>query len=303
MLRCSKEKYWSVILIPVIIIIADFDLRAQIDKDSVKTQSSIKTWQLLAVEGAIYTGSMLALNEAWYKDYPRSSFHWFNDNDEWLQVDKVGHAYAGYQIACQNAYLLRKTGLSRKKALLLSSGMAFAAMSSIELFDGYSAEWGASSGDIIANSAGVVLFGVQELLWESQIIRMKYGYRASPYASKRPEILGENMALRLIKDYNAQSYWLSFSINKVTGLEKIPPWVAFAVGYSAGGMVGGKENTEPFQNITRYRQFLLSPDIDWQSIPTNKKYLKILFRILNTVKIPLPALSFQKGGIKLYGWQ
>ncbi|ALO14484.1 hypothetical protein L21SP5_00813 [Salinivirga cyanobacteriivorans] len=303
MLTCSINRYRFVLLIPVIIIFTGFGLLAQNDRDSVNAQPRIKTWQLLAAEGAIYTGSMLVLSQAWYKDYPRSSFHWFNDNREWLQMDKIGHAYAGYQIAYQNAYLLRKTGLSRKKALLLSSGMAFAAMSSIELFDGYSSEWGASSGDIIANSAGVVLFGVQELLWESQIIRMKYGYRASPYASKKPEILGENMALRLIKDYNAQSYWLSFSINKVTGLEKIPPWVAFAAGYSAGGMVGGKENTEPFQNITRYRQFLLSPDIDWQSIPTNKKYLKILFRILNTVKIPMPALSFQKGGIKLYGWQ
>src|SRR4051812_36262005 len=28
----------------------------------------------------------------WYRKHPRSRFHFFNDNAEWLQVDKIGHA-------------------------------------------------------------------------------------------------------------------------------------------------------------------------------------------------------------------
>ncbi len=274
---------------------------AQSESDTLKPQ--IKTWHLLAAEGSLYAGSMLLLNEAWYKGYPRSSFHWFNDNGEWLQMDKIGHAYAAYQAAYQNAFLIEQTGLNRKKSVLISTGISIAAISSIELFDGYSAKWGASSGDLIANVGGAATFALQELIWKKQIFRMKFSYKPSPYASKRPEILGSNNVLRVIKDYNAQSYWLSFSLEEVTGIKEIPPWIALACGYSAGGMLGGSENPEPFDPISRYRQFLLSPDIDWQKIPTNKRYLKVLFRILNTVKIPFPTISIAKGKINYHWWQ
>jgi len=38
-----------------------------------------------------YGGALIALNAAWYAKFPRSGFHFFNDNAEWLQVDKAGH--------------------------------------------------------------------------------------------------------------------------------------------------------------------------------------------------------------------
>jgi len=40
---------------------------------------------VLICEGIAYVGSLSILNEFWYKEYPRSSFHLFNDNAEWLQ--------------------------------------------------------------------------------------------------------------------------------------------------------------------------------------------------------------------------
>ena len=40
--------------------------------------------------------------------------------------------------------------------------------------DGYSAEWGASSGDIIANALGTGLYISQELLWKEQRITPKF---------------------------------------------------------------------------------------------------------------------------------
>src|ERR1035437_7802121 len=41
--------------------------------------------------GAAYVLSMSGLYELWYKDYPQSKFHLFNDNAEWMQMDKGGH--------------------------------------------------------------------------------------------------------------------------------------------------------------------------------------------------------------------
>ena len=46
----------------------------------------------------LYAGSMTALNCLWYKDYPKSNFHFINDNDEWLLNDKTGNAFNSYYI-------------------------------------------------------------------------------------------------------------------------------------------------------------------------------------------------------------
>jgi hypothetical protein len=262
------------------------------------TSRIIKPHHLIIGEAAFYGGSMLALSQVWYKDYPKSNFHWFNDNNEWLQMDKLGHSYATYQIAYQNSFLLQKTGMPKKRAMWVSTGLSIFAISSIELFDGYSAEWGASFGDIIANTTGGLFYLSQELLWNEQKIRIKYSYRPSPYAKERPEVLGDGFPETILKDYNAQTYWLSMNLKDITHLENIPSWLAIAFGYSGNGMVGGEKNPEGYSNIKRYRQLFISPDIDWQKIKTKRKSLRILFRALNMIKVPLPALSYEKGSIK-----
>jgi hypothetical protein len=50
-----------------------------------------------------YGGSLIILSNTWYKNYPHTSFHIFNDNKEWLQapvimIDSKGKfkAYALY---------------------------------------------------------------------------------------------------------------------------------------------------------------------------------------------------------------
>ena len=45
---------------------------------------------------AAYGGTMIALYSTWYKNYPQSHFHFFNDNNEWLQIDKAGHTWSAY---------------------------------------------------------------------------------------------------------------------------------------------------------------------------------------------------------------
>jgi len=43
-------------------------------------------------EAALGTAVTIGLNYLWYKKFPRSPFHFFNDNNEWLNMDKMGHA-------------------------------------------------------------------------------------------------------------------------------------------------------------------------------------------------------------------
>ncbi len=37
---------------------------------------------VLGTQTAIYATTLAVLYQAWYKDYPRSGFHWINDNKE-----------------------------------------------------------------------------------------------------------------------------------------------------------------------------------------------------------------------------
>src|SRR5437763_1687135 len=46
--------------------------------------------------GVMYGTTLYLFDKAWYSGFPRSSFHFFNDNREWLQMDKCGHACASY---------------------------------------------------------------------------------------------------------------------------------------------------------------------------------------------------------------
>jgi len=39
-----------------------------------------------------YSSTMLAVGQLWYADYEQTRFHFFNDNGEWNQIDKVGHS-------------------------------------------------------------------------------------------------------------------------------------------------------------------------------------------------------------------
>ena len=52
-----------------------------------------RVWLIAGINAVAYGGTLIALNNAWYKDYPKTSFHTFNDSKEWLQMDKVGHAW------------------------------------------------------------------------------------------------------------------------------------------------------------------------------------------------------------------
>src|SRR6185295_10855748 len=48
---------------------------------------NIKRVRLVTAANIVgYGGALVALNALWYAKFPRSGFHFFNDNAEWLQV-------------------------------------------------------------------------------------------------------------------------------------------------------------------------------------------------------------------------
>lgn len=263
--------------------------------------------------GFVFAGGLLVLNQAWYQDYPRSKFHFFNDNAEWLQIDKIGHVWSAYHQSRLSFETWRWAGLSPKKQILLGgfSGVAFQGV--IETLDGFSSQWGWSWGDFASNVAGSGLFISQELMWHEQRISFKWGfYSKTPkddiLKQRSIDLYGSRLPERMLKDYNGQTYWLSFNIKSFIKGSGIPPWLNLAIGYGADGMWGARDNKWIDVNtlrvidrtdIVRVRQFYFSPDIDFTRIPTNRKWLKKVFFVLNAFKMPTPSIEFSQGNWKL----
>lgn len=142
---------------------------------------------------------------------------------------------------------------------------------------------------------GAGLFLGQDLWWKEQRILPKFSFSPSPYAKYRPNVLGSNFAEQLLKDYNGQTYWLSFSPGKF-GLEKFPKWLCFSFGYSVDQKLVGHEET--YLDFHSKREYLFSLDIDFSAIPVKNPFLKTVLKQLNYLKIPFPALNFSRDGIQ-----
>lgn len=259
---------------------------------------------VIAVQGAYYFGSLAGLYYTWYNDYPQTSFHLFDDNGEWLQIDKAGHATSAYFISRIGYESYRWAGLDKKRSALYGSLLSFAYMMNIEILDGFSKGWGFSGGDFIANTSGGLLFLIQQMMWEEQRIGLKFSYHSTKYASYRPDLFGKSVMQNMLKDYNGHSYWLSANISSfLPAGSRFPKWLNLAVGYGAEGMTGAFRNSENLSGnqFTRYRKFYLSADVDLTRIRTKSKTLHSIFVIINFIKIPFPALEFNSlGKVRLH---
>lgn len=250
---------------------------------------------VIITEAALASATLIGLNQIWYADYAKSDFHFINDNSEWLQMDKIGHFYSAYHLGRFGAEALNWSGASSKNQLIYGAGIGFAFLTAVEVLDGYSAEWGASSGDLIANAAGTALYVSQELLWKEQRITPKFSFHTTRFANQNPDKLGSSLNEQVLKDYNGQTYWLSVNLHSFAKETRIPKWLNIAFGYGAEGMLSGNNHKEILNfpsNTNIYREYFLSFDVNLAKIDTKSHFLKTIFSVFNTVKIPAPTLEY-----------
>ena len=256
-----------------------------------------------------YGGSLLALNQAWYANYPRSSFHFYNDGGEWLKMDKVGHAYTAYLLSRIGHTSWQWAGASPKKAILYASLTGIGYQTIIETLDGFSSQWGWSWNDMAANTLGTGIWASQQWAWGTQKIRLKFSAHYNKYTDPQLEArtnqyFGSFLPERLLKDYNAQTYWLSANVHSFLPQTPAPKWLNIAIGYGAENMFGGYKNSWTTStafidrpDIKRYPQWYLSLDVDFEKIPTKNKAVKSLLFVLNAIKFPAPTLLLSNGKI------
>jgi len=264
---------------------------------------SDRKWILGTVQISLWTGALFSLEKAWYSGYAKSSFHTFNDWNEWQQMDKIGHFYSAYHINEQTTKLWEWAGTERKKSILIGGLSSLAFLNTIELLDAYSAKWGFSGSDVVANFIGTGFYTGQALVWKEQRIRLKFSYYPKNYRAlndRANQLFGNSAIERALKDYNGQTYWASINLKSFFPSSKLPNWLCLSIGYGADNMLGGFKNewtslsgtTINRSDLQRSRTYLLSADLDLSKLKPKSKVVKTIFSLFNTIKIPAPTIVF-----------
>ncbi len=250
--------------------------------------------------GLVYVAGMVTLSQTWYNKNDQTKFHFFNDNSEWKQMDKAGHFWGAFQESKGGVDALKQTGLTEKQAIWLGSLTGILLQTPIELLDGYQESYGASPGDLVANTLGSAAVLAQQLAWQEIRIEPKFSFRKTRYAALRPNVLGKSLAERALKDYNGQTYWLTVDVAKfLPAISNYPKWLNLAAGYGAEEIVFNDPDAnrqigmEAFgKPLNPYRQYYLTLDWNLRAIKTRSKVLKTAFYVLDIFHFPAPALEF-----------
>ncbi len=280
------------------IFLSAFLFSQQINWGQSSPQDSIPTKKRVIISSSIiglgYVSSLIALYDVWYAEFPKSTFHFYNDGSNWMQMDKFGHGFSGYLLSQKAGDLYRWSGV-KKSYPWIGFGIGMSYLGALEFMDAYNQGWGFSTYDVLANFSGGALYLSQELIFKKQLVLPKFSFFPSKYAAYRPEVLGKNFPEQLLKDYNGQTYWFSFPIGGFAPSVKKMNWLCISLGYSVDQKLVGDQDA--YLDFRAARQFLVSLDIDLTRLPIKNPTLKKVLAQLNMIKIPFSALMIQQGNL------
>jgi hypothetical protein len=268
-----------------------------------------RTTAITSLSLGTYGLAMAGLGSLWYSQEDLGPFNFFNDAHEWKQIDKAGHAFSTYQSTSLLIDWYKWAGQPKDKALLWGSGLGLLMVSSIEVFDGFGVNWGFSWPDLAANSFGAGLAVLNQALWQEQRLQLKIGYRGYDYQGDTTlaRLFGRTQIERWVKDYNGHTLWLSMRVHSFLPDGKLrdryPRWLNLAVGYGAEGLRGGYGDPNSDWRNREYRQLYVSLDLDLRQIRTRSGFLNGLFRLVSVVRIPFPALRWDRTGFVLRAYE
>lgn len=238
---------------------------------------------------------MYGLNRLWYSGHDRTSFHWYNDWNTYVQQDKVGHMFVSWHLARVFGEYGMWSGMSRRRAGLFGGLMSAAFQSQIEVFDGFSEAFGASGTDIAANVVGGVIGGLKvaypdRLSW----FDAKYSYHPSPYYQEDVSDVAPFRYLgNALKDYDGISYWLV--VRPSNRYAEWPEWLGISVGYSGTGLahpLSGRFEEGGRGGPVHRRQVFVGPDIDLLALRDDwPQPFRAIASFFSFVRLPAPAVQ------------
>lgn len=250
-------------------------------------KQSINTTRLLLVGGLLLT-SMVTIHiyqqNGWWKDN-RAPFHFREDLNYGLHVDKIGHFWGAAVLTEVIALSLEWTAMSKESALLWGAGASLLFQTYIEVEDGFS-KWGFDRVDFLSDVAGAAWPLARHYVPALQNVDLKFSYLPSPLINTQGGTGFQGQQHLIMDDYEGQTFWLSMNVNDALPNVVEPYWpdvFRLAIGYGARDIA--KQNNA-------YRVYFLALDYDMTKIiPDTTPFLRTVNRLLKYLHLPAPAVQ------------
>ena len=171
--RCMRWCF-LLVLLPVELVAMEGGDTLLAGVDTLTARKSACCLRTVGIVGGVGTaGAYVVLDQAWYAQYDRTPFHWFDDGGEWYLMDKTGHAFNSYMLGEWGHAVLSHCGAKPRSARWVGGSIGLALLTGVEVLDGTSSGWGFSNWDMVANITGARLFIGQDRGWGEQRMRFK----------------------------------------------------------------------------------------------------------------------------------
>ena len=246
---------------------------------SVPKVAGVASLTLIAY-GAAY---WLVFKKGWWDD-ERSHFHFENDFDYALNLDKFGHFAAGVVLGEGFYEGYRWAGTSEFRAYLFAGLSAMMTHVAIDVKDGYSPEWGFSVFDVLSGTLGGFYPMAERYVPVFKYVDLKWSYWINTKAYYRQSHTGV-----FTDDYCNQTFWASFKPYRLLPASVrayYPSWLAIAAGLSIeeGVFIKHYEGTP-------HREVYLALDYDLEAFRPQSRMARTLIKSLNYFKLPAPAIQ------------
>lgn len=244
---------------------------------SVPKVAAVASLTLIAY-GAAY---WLVFEKGWWDD-ERSHFHFENDFDYALNLDKFGHFAAGVMLGECFYEGYRWAGTSEFQAYLFAGLSAMMTHVAIDVKDGYSPEWGFSIFDVLSGTLGGFLPMAERYIPVFKYVDLKWSYWINTKAYYDQSETGI-----FTDDYVNQTFWASFKPYRLlpnAARQYYPSWLAVAAGLSIDEKVFTKE---PHPR----REVYIALDYDLEAFRPQSRMARQVIKFLNYFKLPAPAVQ------------
>ncbi|MCB2203924.1 YfiM family protein [bacterium] len=242
-------------------------------------------WENLAIVGGVLgatvTGIHIYQQNAWWQGQ-RGPFHFVNDPDYALNVDKAGHFYGGAFGSWLGQKSMVWSGASQETAVW--GGFALGSLFElyVEFEDGFATGWGFSPGDAYADVAGAAWPVLQHYVPYLSSFQPKFTYWPSD------AFINGTHKGNAIDDYEGQTYWMGIHMYELlppSWQDYWPSWLGIAVGISIRNM----HTEQGYENLQR--NVIIALDYDMREIiPGDSWLLHTLKEALNFIHFPSPAI-------------
>ena len=265
-----------------------WDYRSEDSVDIKSEISWLKTGAVASVALASYGAAYIfVFAEGWW-DNDSSHFHFENDFDYALNLDKFGHFAAGVILGESFYEGYRWAGIPEFRSYLFAGLSAMATHIAIDVKDGFSPAWGFSIFDVLSGTLGGFLPMAERYVPIFKYVDLKWSYWINTtYYYDKTTHRGEAI---FTDDYVNQTFWASFKPYRLLpapARKYYPSWLAFAVGLS----IDEKAMDFHADDKDRHREVYLAFDYDLEAFRPQSRWARTLIKYLNYFKLPAPAIQ------------